>query len=108
MRTGSAAKFREVYNFNRMGDAITEEFVRATEWSYDTNGRDSATLSLTFDVRRFVDLRITCELTFLKQDRGEHTCVYEEVMATMLGDRTDTVGSSSGEFRIHQIGQSRQ
>ena len=108
MRTGPAAKFREVYNFNRMGDAITEEFVRATDWSYDRDDRDSATLSLTFDVRRFVDLRITCELTFLKQDRGEHTCVYEEVTATMLGDRTDPAGSSSGEFRVHQIGPSRQ
>ena len=103
MRTGPEARFMETYNFNSMGDAITDEFERAKAWSYERHAPDTATLSLTFATDAIADLLITCELTFDNQDGGTHECDYEFRTSRMGPDRIEPAGSSIGTFRISAI-----
>ena len=105
-RSGPWATDRETYHFKSRNEAFNSRLDRARSWSYDKDDHSTATVSVTFLLRNFDHLITTCVLTFDSRHQGTHECKYEEETSTMFREITTPSGSSTGTFRIDEIGQS--
>ena len=106
VRSGPWASAQETYHFKSKLEAFNSRLDRARSWSYDRDDHDTATVSIIYLLTNFNDAIITCALTFESHRSGTHDCKYEESASTMFGEAVTQVGSSSGTFRMTEIGQS--